>query len=774
MGREPMYVRAFRPVAPPSVIVVVTALLAPLVSATPVLAATPARYSVQDLGTLAPTTSGSTTRSIAYAINDGGIVVGASLDAAAGGESSRAFRWSSAGGMVALVDGNQPGASAALDVGASGQAVGQDDVTDGALHAVAWSATGDQASIGSSSPLRASVGEAVNAGGTVVGLGVDAATSAERAFAWNPMSNQTTAVGVLGGGSTSRAFGVNDAGVVVGDSQVGGNVHAFVAGPGGPSPLPEGGASSSSALDINGGGQVVGSAGSRAAVWQQDPGSGAYVMQDLGTGIGSEAQAVNASGATVGVMTVPSVGQHAFLWTTELGLVDLNGAIDASSGWTLTYAYDINGQGQVVGTGTIDGQQHGFLLTPASAPPGPLGPNLSPTAITFPPSDLVTGRRIHFDSGITNSGDTGTSVFNVRWLVDSQDVGAYGSHAGVPAGTTVLDGNSQLDWTFTTPGAHSVTFLVDVDSAVAEQNEADNAITATFTVNAAPPPVIKYAALGDSIASGHGLDTTFVDKRFGRTNTSCQRSKGDTPAHKAYTDLVFEHVHATNPATSYKIACTGDTATALLAIQVPQAEALLGADKALITITIGADNLQFDDPATYLRAFTNYSQYKRTRAAQLATVRRLLTQSLTILGKGKPQRQIIVTGYFNPFNFDSFIYRNVICRAPRTATCRSIVNETVQLLNTAIAGAVADYRGGAGDAVVGLVDGNSTIAAAFLGHESPRPSCGTADPDATGTYIQAKPNSHSVPPKNGNDCFHPNPTGHAELARLVSQLIRSP
>jgi hypothetical protein len=59
--------------------------------------------------------------------------------------------------------------------------------------------------------------------------------------------------------------------------------------------------------------------------------------------------------------------------------------------------------------------------------------------------------------------------------VDSQDVGAHGSHAGVPAKSTVMDGNSQFTWTFDSPGTYKMTFAVDVDDHVpCEANESDN------------------------------------------------------------------------------------------------------------------------------------------------------------------------------------------------------------------------------------------------------------------------------------------------------------
>jgi hypothetical protein len=43
---------------------------------------------------------------------------------------------------------------------------------------------------------------------------------------------------------------------------------------------------------------------------------------------------------------------------------DLNTLIRPNSGWVLTAATDINVWGQIVGSGMLNGQAHGFLLTP--------------------------------------------------------------------------------------------------------------------------------------------------------------------------------------------------------------------------------------------------------------------------------------------------------------------------------------------------------------------------------------------------------------------------
>lgn len=53
-----------------------------------------------------------------------------------------------------------------------------------------------------------------------------------------------------------------------------------------------------------------------------------------------------------------------FIWSQGKGMRDLNTLIPASSGWALNSAADINVWGQIVGSGTLNGQTHGYLLTP--------------------------------------------------------------------------------------------------------------------------------------------------------------------------------------------------------------------------------------------------------------------------------------------------------------------------------------------------------------------------------------------------------------------------
>ena len=78
---------------------------------------------------------------------------------------------------------------------------------------------------------------------------------------------------------------------------------------------------------------------------------------------------------------------------------DLNGLIRPGSGWVLNTATDINIWGQIVGSGTLDGQKPRFSADPEGAvneqqkvKPVTVG------SVTMPRRDTTTGRRFDLDS----------------------------------------------------------------------------------------------------------------------------------------------------------------------------------------------------------------------------------------------------------------------------------------------------------------------------------------------------------------------------------------
>ena len=105
-------------------------------------------------------------------------------------------------------------------------------------------------------------------------------------------------------------------------------------------------------------------------------------ISDLGTLPGdtlSMAAAINLFGKVVGTSGNAIVGQYwsptgvgeggvevlgrPFIWSASKGMQDLNTLVPVG-GWVLNSVSDINVWGQIVGSGTLNGESHGFLLTP--------------------------------------------------------------------------------------------------------------------------------------------------------------------------------------------------------------------------------------------------------------------------------------------------------------------------------------------------------------------------------------------------------------------------
>jgi lysophospholipase L1-like esterase len=391
--------------------------------------------------------------------------------------------------------------------------------------------------------------------------------------------------------------------------------------------------------------------------------------------------------------------------------------------------------------------------------------------------------------------------------------------ASDPGTTPAGDSMCVADSSFTLPGAHCLALIGRIGNAPAFEvgsrdslfaatagtlflgvndqpsHLADNSDAWSADVIVAPPPPntqgpntnLMYAALGDSIASGHGLGTTTTPATPGR-NKNCQRSAGDSSSHDAYPDDVRDFAHdafglALDGQHYFKLACSGDIVSQMLRLQVPAAEQALANNPAIITITIGVDNFRFADPNTYIEAFSplTYGDFQLKRVTKLAVIEHQLSRALSDLGSGRPQRLVVVTTYYNPFNPQSVIFaaadaKGAACEQTvgDRPPCAQIVQDTLDMLNTAIGNAVVDYSATLSplNAQVRIVGG---VDQAFNPdgephHSSPMPFCGSGPPGFADTYIQAQPTGQlniNRPPKNGNDCFHPNPQGHAVIAGLV-------
>lgn len=149
-----------------------------------------------------------------------------------------------------------------------------------------------------------------------------------------------------------------------------------------------------------------------------------------------------------------------------------------------------------------------WLLVVSASVSNVLWSDLAPTSIVPDNASPVEGDTVFFDSGVVNNNAINSTSFNIKWLVNGNEVGAYGSHAGVPGNTTLLNDNSQFTWT-AQPGQHVISFIVDADNHITESNEQNNRIDYTITVNAASPPAelealpIRYRR--DGYVPGQGI-----------------------------------------------------------------------------------------------------------------------------------------------------------------------------------------------------------------------------------------------------------------------------
>lgn len=258
------------------------------------------------------------------------------------------------------------------------------------------------------------------------------------------------------------------------------------------------------------------------------------------------------------------------------------------------------------------------------------------------------------------------------------------------------------------------------------------ALTLTGFAQGATP--LTYAALGDSVAAGYGL---------GSSESACARSV--TRSYPARVERRLERRHTR--VRFVFLACSGATAAPSspgprsLATQVSRALHAIGRRTALVSITIGINDLEWWNlfrVAELLRG--DRATYDRWVRETVGDVRVELRRQLRRL-LARPRIAVAVTDYFDPVNRGSPLY--AVC--PDPARCRARVREAVERLNGSIRAAAA----GLGPRVR-----LAAIGRRFTGHEAARPECGSAPPPAAATWIQA-------------DCLHPNDAGAAAIARAV-------
>jgi probable HAF family extracellular repeat protein len=312
-------------------------------------------YTIVSLGGLG--SSGSTT---GYALNSSGTVVGWG-QASTGGQ--QAFV-STPSGLQAIPLGSGT-ESFAYGINDAGTVVGNTYI-NGQSHGTIWSS-------GMATDLGANTyATAINGSGEVAGSNGEA---------FVVMNGQLEDLALPSSMNWSAAYGLNDAGTVVGDGRLSnGTFRALVWNANGTvDSLGTLGGASSEATGVNSSGEVTGFA-SLANGYQHAFSATNGTMTDLGTlGGSSYAYGINASGEIVGYSYLANGDQHAFLYDDGT-MLDLNALLPANSGWVLEGAFGINDAGQITGMGLYDGQLAAFLMTDPPAGPDHIAPTPEPGA----------------------------------------------------------------------------------------------------------------------------------------------------------------------------------------------------------------------------------------------------------------------------------------------------------------------------------------------------------------------------------------------------------
>ena len=351
-----------------------------LFSSTPSLLAQ--HYKITDLGSL----GGNTT--IAYGVNSHGDAVGFSYSTGPGCYF-QAFKYSETAGMTDI--GLQPnfgGCNYAVSINNSGQIAfnGDHHPGSGDYTAHLFSPGSGAIDLGKLPGDAVSYAVQLNAWGAVVGGSASSALVGDP-FLYTPKAGMVD-IGNLGGGR-GMAEGINDFAIVVGSARVpttpAGDIwnigHAFVY------------TGETGILDINdlvrtpgwelydahavsdlglivGYGQHQTANGNVIDAYRYNLWTGQVV--DLGTFPGggiSYAYDINFSGVIVGAAYLDATGAGDFraaLWLPgKSGALNLNDLIPTGTGWTLRQATAINDNGQIVGWGYVNGETRAFRLDPS-------------------------------------------------------------------------------------------------------------------------------------------------------------------------------------------------------------------------------------------------------------------------------------------------------------------------------------------------------------------------------------------------------------------------
>jgi probable HAF family extracellular repeat protein len=325
---------------------------------------------IRDLGLI----PGGTTSS-GLAINNQPVIVGLANDSTFA--LQRPFWDANTGVIIDFADNFNPASTAIPEhVNDSREMAGSEVYGDNVYQGIYWNSTGQAFVLPPLAGFDPDYGavhtraHGINNLSQLVGTGKEGSPNFyTHAALWLNKDTMAMDLGFLGQGiplNYSEAYGVNDLSHVVGNSAVGSAIHGFLWRSGQMTDLGAlSGQVASEARAINNTGLIAGKSNIFPVVWKYDPANPgrAPKIQQLPIPAGffsATTTAMNDSGDVVGYAGSPNIDSHAVLWRDGMA-IDLG----VWPGGHYSVANGINNLGQIVGTGTISGNNldHALMWT---------------------------------------------------------------------------------------------------------------------------------------------------------------------------------------------------------------------------------------------------------------------------------------------------------------------------------------------------------------------------------------------------------------------------
>jgi len=161
------------------------------------------------------------------------------------------------------------------------------------------------------------------------------------------------------------------------------------------------------------------------------------ILPVLEGGLHSHAYDINENNEVVGY-SESATGNHAVLWDETGAATDLHTLMSAE-GWGLTSATAINDNGDIVGTGTLNGEVHGFVLSTGTISGHPPVENQPPEAVAN--SNVTSGKAslvVDFDSLDSSDPEGGVLSYSWEFMDGSFSTVANPSHTFTVTGTYLV------------------------------------------------------------------------------------------------------------------------------------------------------------------------------------------------------------------------------------------------------------------------------------------------------------------------------------------------